>query len=136
MVMVLPFPWNRLVTVEQFRETLAPVLRMHLDPKVNLVSVAQNIQPNAACYTKRANGGRVNSRRKQKAKLNDRHRSSRGINKEMDVLQTDDNEDDSEDFDEKPRDSAEVKEEPDLIKEIYIGLVHERPVIPHHDRSD
>jgi hypothetical protein len=129
--------WDRLVTEEQFWNNLTPVLRTHFDPEVDLDAIAQKIQPNAvARYTKMVNGNRINSERKQKAKLNDHCKPSRGINKEIDLSQLDDNEDDSEDFEVRSKDEATVKKESELAKETTTELVHELYGAPRQECPD
>jgi hypothetical protein len=121
------FPWKRLVTEEQFRGILAPVLRTHFDPEVDLDAIAEKIQPNTIDrYTKNVYEGRINSRWKQRLNLDDHYRPSRGNNKEINLPQTDDNEDDDEDFEERPKDTAGVKREPCSSKEISTNLVRDQ----------
>jgi cation transport regulator ChaB len=130
-------PWKRLVTVEQVWETLAPVLRKHFDPEVDLNAIAEKIQPNAIDrYTKNVYEGRINSKRKHKLNLDDHYRPSRGNNKEINLPQTDDNEDDDEDFEERPKDTAAVKRVPCSSKEISTNLVRDQLGITRQEYRD
>jgi hypothetical protein len=127
-------PWKRLVTVEQFWETLAPVLRKHFDPEVNLDLVSQKIQPRAfGPEARNTYAGGVYFARNPKAK------PSRGANKDVDLFHADDNEDDAEDFEEPLKDTAAVKREPCPSKDIDTNLVRNRLDVTrqeHHDAED
>jgi hypothetical protein len=124
-------PWKRLVTEEQFRGILAPVLRTHFDPEVDLDAIAEKIQPNAIDrYTKNVYEGRVDFGKNAKAK------PSCGTNKEINISCADDNEDDDEDFRERPKNTAAVKREPCPSKEIGTNLVRDQLGITRQEHRD
>ncbi|KEQ69531.1 hypothetical protein M436DRAFT_85406 [Aureobasidium namibiae CBS 147.97] len=119
-----PLVWKRLVTIEQFWDTLAPVLRKHFDAEVDLDTIALKIQPAAMSRsTKDAYGGSRGFETHMKAKSGGHYWSSRGNHRESNMIMTDDHQDDDEEFDEKPKLKIEV--EPTLLKD-NIGRSRER----------
>jgi hypothetical protein len=116
---------------------LAPVLRKHFDPNVNLVCVAEKIQPNAfEPHAKSAYAGCFDFGKSQKAKLGGPSRPSRVINKEINLVQTDDNEDDAENFEVRPKDESELKKESGLSEETTMELARELYGTPREKRPD
>jgi len=109
--------WERLVSVEQFWDTLAPVLRRYFDVEVDLASISQHIQPFAiqpqAKNAHRREG--FDFGKGQRGKPDSRYGSSRGNYKESNMIMADDHQDDDEDFEEKPKFKVEVK--PALLKD-------------------
>ena len=103
--------WERLVSVEQFWDTLAPVLRRYFDVEVDLASISQHIQPFAiqpqAKNAHRREG--FDFGKGQRGKPDSRYGSSRGNYKESNMIMADDHQDDDEDFEEKPKFKVEVK---------------------------
>lgn len=107
--------WASLITQEQWRETLAPVLCKYFDPRVDLESLSKEIL--AGTF----NGGRINAyagnayaKNNQGAKAGGSCAPSRAINKEINLPQTDDQDDDEEPSYPKPTAPAAVKKEPGL----------------------
>jgi hypothetical protein len=113
------------------------VLRKHFDPNVNLVCVAEKIQPNAfEPHAKSAYAGCFDFGKSQKAKLGGPSRPSRVINKEINLVQTDDNEDDAENFEVRPKDESELKKESGLSEETTMELARELYGTPREKRPD
>lgn len=115
-----PRVWKSLVTVEQFWDTLAPVLRKYFNAEVDLASISQHIQPYAfqpqakSAYRR----GGINIGRVQRDKLSDRD-GSYGKNKETNTTMIDDYRDDDEDFEEWPK--SKIKAESALSRD---GISH------------
>lgn len=106
-----PLVWDSLVTVEQFWDTLAPVLRKYFNAEVDLASISQHIQPYAvqpqAKSAYRRDGiviGRVQ-----------RGKPSCGKVKETNLTTIDDYQDDDEDFEEWSK--SRIKAESALSKD-------------------
>lgn len=109
--------WGRLVTIEQFWETLASVLRKHFAPEVDLDSIAQHIQPAALSHSVHALPGiKGDFGKRRKAKSGGRYGPSCGKHKETNMAQADDYQDDAEDFGQGPEGLFKTKVEPALLK--------------------
>lgn len=109
--------WDRLVTIEQFRDTLAPVLRKHFDAEVDLDSIARKIQPAAMSRSmKDTNGGSRGFEKHRKAKSGGNYGSSCGNNRETNLVHADDHQGDDEDFEKKPQGSIKIKVESALSR--------------------
>ena len=121
-----PLVWDSLVTIEQFWDTLAPVLRKHFAPEVDLDSIAQHIQPAASSRSVRATHG-INGdfEKHKKAKARERYGAPRGKNRETNIVQADDYQDDDEDFGEGSQSSLKIKVDPASSKD-DIGPGRER----------